>query len=489
VCSSDLVSHKLRTPLTSIRGALGLVLGTMTGAMPERAVHLVDIAHKNSERLIPLVNDILDLDKIDAGMVRVDLADADAVDLVRQAIDATRSFCDRFGVTVVLDAPKIRVGVRVDEGRFLQVVTNLLSNAAKFSPRDSVVEVAVTIVEGRVRLAVRDHGPGIPDEFRAKIFGRFAQADSATTRAKGGSGLGLHICRQLVSLMGGTIGFDSAVGVGSTFWVEFPFADRDAGPADIMWADAPTEIGAPARRRVTVLAEEGPMSDFLFTAIDEAGAEAITEVAPETVAVVVDVAVADTPAAAALRADLAQCGDAPPPVFLVAAETGDVEAAAAIRDIWSARDIWTIEAAAPRKIVARIAAATGTTPRGLPRILHVEDDRDLAAVVAAGLSGSANVTCVARVSQALRQLEAARFDLVVIDPALPDGDGITRLVPRLVKKSIPYMILSAEERADAAGTAVAALVKSRIDERQLVDTILSILSQRRRRPEEARHAG
>jgi len=484
----SMVSHELRTPLTSVRGALGLVLGTMTKDMPPRAVHLVDIAHKNSERLIPLVNDILDLDKIDAGMLRVELGDVDAVQAVSQAIEATRAFCDRYGVTVRLDRPETPMGVRVDEGRFIQVITNLLSNAAKFSPRDAVVSVEMSIVDGHVRIAVRDHGPGIPDEFRAKIFGRFAQADSATTRAKGGSGLGLHICRQLVSLMGGRIDFESTVGVGSTFWVDIPLADTAARPADAL--PAATETAAPAAapgRRVTLLAADGPAADFLATAVEQARLEPSTEVAPETLAVLVDTAALDTPAASALKARLDGLGPARPPVVLV--ETGGGETPADTAAAWAARDTWRIEPDRPARFVARIAALAAEAPEGLPSILHVEDDQDLAAVVAAGLAGLAAVTCVSRVSRALREFEARRFDLVVIDPALPDGDGLTRLVPRLEQLGMPYMVLSAEERPGAAGSALASLVKSRIGERQLVDTILTILSERKRKREIERHAG
>lgn len=227
----SMVSHELRTPLTSIRGALGLVLGAMAPDLPPRAVQLVDIAHKNSERLIPLINDILDLDKIESGQLRVDLVDTDAVRLTAQAVDAMRDVTDRYGVTVRLRRPDAPTPIRVDEGRFLQIVTNLLSNAAKFSPRGAEIDVEVTVTPRRVCVAVCDRGPGIAEEFRSRIFGRFAQADSATTRAKGGSGLGLHICRRLAGLMGGSVDFDSTIGVGSVFWVEFPLAETGAAEA------------------------------------------------------------------------------------------------------------------------------------------------------------------------------------------------------------------------------------------------------------------
>jgi PAS domain S-box-containing protein len=480
----SMVSHELRTPLTSIRGALGLVLGTMSGELPRRAVHLVDIAHKNSERLIPLVNDILDLDKIDAGMIRVDLTEVDAVPLVGQAIEATRAFCDRYGVAVAVDMPAGPIVLRVDEGRFLQTLTNLLSNAAKFSPRDAVVDVTARVADGRVRIAVRDRGPGIPDEFRAKIFGRFAQADSATTRAKGGSGLGLHICRQLVNLMGGTIDFESTVGVGSTFWVEFP-ASVPAAPA--MLEPRPTEAVAPARRRIAFLAADAAAEEFLATAIEQARFEPSREPTAETIAVLIEATAGEGPAAAALAARLDALGPARPPVVVIAIGCGEAVAARAAA-AWGASDTWVVEAGAPHRLVARIAALADGERDDLPSILHVEDDLDLAAVVAAGLAGRATVVCVARIALAVQALEARRFDLVVIDPSLPDGDGLTRLVPRLEQSGIPYMVLSAEERSEPAATAVARLVKSRIGDRQLVETIVSILSERDSKQEVVRHA-
>jgi PAS domain S-box-containing protein len=359
----SIVSHELRTPLTSIRGALGLVLGAMRDSVPGNVLQLIDIAHKNSERLIPLVNDILDLDKLDAGKMRFDITEADAGQLVRQAVEATTAFAERFGVAFRLELPGVVVPVRADEGRFIQIVTNLLSNAAKFSPRDSSVVVSVVRSGGMVRVSVADQGPGIPEEFRGRIFGRFAQADSATSRKAGGSGLGLHICRQFVELMDGRIDFDSRVGAGATFWFELP-------------APEPTEA-----------------------ADDDRPAE---------------------PAAAAVGG--------------------------------------------------------GTAPRR-PRILHVEDDADFAEVLASGLGRHADVVRADRIATALDRLAETTFDLVLIDPDLPDGNGLKALMPKIDRSRTAVVVLSAGEAAEAHNSAVLHLVKSRLSETQLLETILGYLAQ------------
>ncbi|NLH81255.1 MAG: PAS domain S-box protein [Phyllobacteriaceae bacterium] len=475
----SMVSHELRTPLTSIRGALGLVLGAMAKELPPRVVQLVDIAHKNSERLIPLVNDILDLDKIDAGLLRVEPVEADAVQLVGQAVEATRSFADRYGVGFFVDLPASEARVRVDEGRFIQVVTNLLSNAAKFSPRGANVVVTVRVVDGAAEVAVRDHGPGIPDDFRPKIFGRFAQADSATTRVKGGSGLGLHVSRQLVELMGGEIDFDSMVGVGSTFRVRFPLVGAGAAAVESE-ADA-----APPRHLVAILIDETDLSDLVAAAAEAAGLDVVQAITPNALAILIDRTFALSPTGTETRRRLDTEAEGGAPVFLV--EVADDTAQDPID--WPIRATWTVRPAASRDLVARFAELAADPVDDRPRILHVEDDGDLGAVVAAGLADRAEVVCVPRIAAAMRYLEARRFDLVLVDPDLPDGNGLALLVPTLTRRGIPFVILSADESSDPEHLALANLVKSRVGDRQLVDTILSILAGIPRPAEEMRHVG
>ena len=222
------VSHELRTPLTSIRGSLDFVASASAEALDDAGRRLLDMARRNCDRLVLLINDILDIDKIASGTMRFDIREEAVAYLVEQCVALSQGFADKLDVRLEAGLPPERISVRVDAERFQQALTNLVSNAVKFSPAGGIVRVTATRRGGDVVIAVRDDGPGIPADFRGRIFGRFAQADSSSTRAKGGSGLGLHITKEIVEHMGGTIGFDSAEGQGSTFWMAFPVAVEQA---------------------------------------------------------------------------------------------------------------------------------------------------------------------------------------------------------------------------------------------------------------------
>jgi len=216
------VSHELRTPLTSIRGSLGLIAGGVGGELPAQVKALVDIANKNCDRLITLINDLLDMEKIESGKMAFDLKPQALLPIIEQALEGNRAYGEQFSVTFRLVAALPEVRVNVDRDRLLQVMSNLLSNAAKFSPPGGSVEVSLTRQGAAVRVAVADHGEGIPAAFNDRIFEKFSQADSSDTRKKGGTGLGLSISKAIVERMGGHIGFDSEVGLGTTFHFVLP---------------------------------------------------------------------------------------------------------------------------------------------------------------------------------------------------------------------------------------------------------------------------
>jgi len=224
-----MLSHELRTPMTSISAALSLLLVNSGGGLPQPATHLIEIAHSNCQRLVRMINDVLDLRKLEAGQMSFHNEDTDAVVLLNKAIEANRSLASGNGVEIRLDAPPHAIDVRVDPDRFIQVITNLLSNAIKFSPSGMDVVVAVEKRDDHVHITVRDAGPGIPAEFKGLIFKAFAQADNDATRKMGGTGLGLSIARQIVARMDGCIGFCDAPGGGTIFYVDL-FTTDAASP-------------------------------------------------------------------------------------------------------------------------------------------------------------------------------------------------------------------------------------------------------------------
>ena len=225
------VSHELRTPLTSIRGSLGLIAGGAVGKVSKKALKMIDMAEKNTERVIKLVNDILDMEKLESGSMEFRFKAVDLTRLVKHGIEINRGYADQHNIEFVLGDSTEGLKVNGDSDRLIQVLANLLSNAAKFSPEGENVEIAVSRQNGVARVSVSDRGPGIPEDFRDNVFAKFTQADSSDTRKAGGTGLGLNISKTIVDKHGGTIGFDTEAGVGTTFYFELPILDEAAEAA------------------------------------------------------------------------------------------------------------------------------------------------------------------------------------------------------------------------------------------------------------------
>jgi signal transduction histidine kinase len=218
----SVVSHELRTPLTSIRGSLSLIANDVSGPIDPQSKSLVDIALKNSVRLETLVNDILDVQKIQAGKMDFVFKTVELGPLVQRCIDHNVGYATQHGSTFELTDCEPGIMVTADENRMMQVLANLLSNAAKYGAEEDNIEISVTRHEDEARISVRDHGPGIPASKRESVFQKFVQVDGSDARKAGGTGLGLSIVKLIVEANGGRVGFDSEVGVGSTFYVDLP---------------------------------------------------------------------------------------------------------------------------------------------------------------------------------------------------------------------------------------------------------------------------
>ncbi len=477
------VSHELRTPLTSIRGALGLITGGAVGPLPGKAGELIDIAYKNSQRLIALVNDILDLEKIESGSIEFRFQPADLGQLIATAVEANTSYATEYGVDYVVRQPVPAVAVNVDSGRIIQVMANLLSNAAKFSPAGEKVEVAVFPRDGWVRVAVIDRGPGIPENFRDRIFQRFSQADSSDTRKAGGTGLGLSITKTIVERHGGHIGFDATPGGGSTFHFDLPVI---AGPEAAAPPPSPPEAEdgepIPGRKRVLVCEDDPDIAKILAMMLIQGGMNAEVAYTAEAAqamlaqrrfdAMTVDIMLPGKDGIALIREVRRDPAVRDIPVIVVSARAGDarehIEAATLGVLDWLSKPI------DEERLLRVVTKAACAAPQRKPRLLYVEDDADLVATIGDLLKDRVMLTVASSLAEARNCLDRETFDLAILDIKLPDGSGF-ELLPLLKgegAETMPVIIFSGYAIDDDVARQVdAALVKARVSNRELLDTI------------------
>jgi PAS domain S-box-containing protein len=474
----SVVSHELRTPLTSIRGSLGLLGSGKLGELSDRAQRLVEIATQNSERLVRLINDILDIERIESGAISMERRPVSSGDLVRQALNAVRDMAERAGVS--LDTRVEEFTLSADPDRIVQVLTNLVSNAVKFSPAHAgaVIRVRAGRAGGDARFQVEDRGRGIPADKLETIFERFQQVDSSDSRQKGGTGLGLAISRTIVQQHGGEIGVESELGRGSTFTFTLPTAPAAPPPAATPAAAAPRSTGVlvccgdEEVRRSLVEALEGRGYAVLQAASGRQAASVARRQAPA--AIVLALAM-DGPGT------LAQLRRAPQtrhvPVVMVGGEplaSGVLPAAVAVE--WLERDAGAAEVAdAVGRVVERRAR--------IPRVLVVEDDADLAHTLAETLSEAVETYCAYTGAAAIEQARTLLPDLIVLDVGLPGEDGF-RVVEALrthdYLRVVPVVVyaandLSAEEREQLKLGETRFLTKGRAAPQEVADAMRELL--------------
>jgi len=222
------VSHELRTPLTAIHGALRLVTGGVTGSVNDKVRELIDIAEKNSQRLILLVNDLLDMRKLESGKMPFEMQRVDLVEVIAHSLEETREFAHQYQLDYVFETPRTRLLVWGDPNRLQQVMVNLLSNAAKYGQAGENVHIDIACPDRTIRVSVSNPGTVIPPEFQSRVFDKFTQADGADSRSSRGSGLGLSIVKAIIEAHRGRIDFYSRPGTGTTFYFDLPRYRDDA---------------------------------------------------------------------------------------------------------------------------------------------------------------------------------------------------------------------------------------------------------------------
>ena len=222
------VSHELRTPMTSIRGSLGIMAAGLAGEIPGESKPLIDIAISSTDRLVRLINDMLAMDKIESGKMNFDLKEVEVAPLLEKSLLSNKAFADKHKVSFKLTKSIPQLKILIDPDRLAQILDNLLSNAAKYTKEGDAIEVAMSTDNNAVRVSITDHGPGIPESFKSKVFAKFMQANATDQREKGGTGLGLSICKALVEKQRGSLCFESEDGKGTTFYFEFPIVDNQS---------------------------------------------------------------------------------------------------------------------------------------------------------------------------------------------------------------------------------------------------------------------
>lgn len=482
------VSHELRTPLTSIRGSLGLVIGGVSGELPEQARGLIEIANKNSERLSRLINDILDVEKIESGRMAFDIRPVALLPIIEQVIEANEAYASQYGAHIVLKSAQEGLSVLADPDRLTQVFTNLLSNAAKFSPQGGTVNVTVVENAGEVRVAISDAGAGIPEEFRSHVFEKFSQADASDSRRSGGTGLGLSIAKAIVDRLGGRIDFESVPGSGTTFTVDLPLW---SGPGTQIFSRRPPGVRGQERgiSRVLVCEDDPDVGTLLRLMLEQEGyradiatslGQARTLLAKERyAAMTLDIMLPDGNGLELLHELRRDERTAGLPVIIVSA-VADVHRQEVDGEALAVVD-WLRKPIDQEQLIQAVQrAASG--PR--PRILHVEDDPDVQRVVGDILRDFAQVEVANNRADAESALEQGGFSLLILDLELPDGSGLS-LLPMVgrFQPPVPVVIFSAHEQDHVlADEVAAALVKSRTTNHELVATIRGILGEHRELP-------
>ena len=472
-----MVSHELRTPLTAIRGSLGLIAGGVAGELSPQARAMIDIAYKNSERLVRLINDLLDIEKIESGQMSFQRQPIELGHLLAQTIEANSAYGAHFGVSFVLTpAPKLQVFADAD--RLMQVFTNLLSNAAKFSPSGEVVRVWLGQHAGMVRVGVSDCGPGIPEAFREQIFQKFAQADSSSTRTKGGTGLGLNIARAIVERHGGKVSFETQTGVGTTFFVDLP-AWR---PIErIEQVVTPLLAG-----RILVCEDDPDVAHLLTLMLQRIGfAVDVVYTADEMRArlavgcydlLTLDIRLQHQDGVELIRELRRHTATANLPIIVI---SGQIERARTTLGTEQVGPLdWLSKPINPAQLVAAVTQAVHHAKSLTPRLLHIDDDPDTVHVVAELLGATVTLVHAASVAAARACLAEGQYDLALLDLAFTDGSGL-ELLPLLRAQypPIPVVIFSVHELAPTlTGQVAATLIKSRVTNAELRATIMRLLA-------------
>ena len=499
------VSHELRTPLTSIRGALGLLSAGILGQVSDKAANLLRIALSNSDRLVRLINDILDLERIQSGREPLAFRPVALGEIIRQAIDGMQPVAEAAGVQLIHDANEVELSA--DPDRLLQVITNLLSNAVKFSPLGSSVAVTLRLGSNGVVLSVIDQGRGIPADKLDSIFDRFQQVDASDSRQKGGSGLGLAICRTIVQQHNGRIWAERNAVVGSTFRVLMPLhpnlvitppatpiVEPDRGRILLADANLTTRpmVANQLRRQGYFVVETSTVDETIAAIASSASPDKTDAFGGELggglgiEAILVDISLDGLNGWEILPRLRLEPGAAGVPIVLLSVDHPNPSL-----PIPMGADGWVEHSPNDETLLSELARVL-SSPGEKARILVIEDDVDLARVIGAVFAKDGiDVKLVHTRQAALDACFTFRPQLIVLDLSLPDGDGfnvVDWLRQHEELANLPLVVYSAREispheRPHLKLGPTHFMTKAKVQPQQLESLVLTMLRRSRQMEE------
>ena len=502
------VSHELRTPLTAIRGSLGLLSAGLMGAMDAKAQNMLRIAVTNTDRLIRLINDILDLERMESGRAPLHMRRCSFRDLIQQALETMNPMAEASHVQLnfVLAAPPDSIYFDGDSDRILQVLTNLLSNAVKFSPVNSTVEVLLDADGDSVLLRVSDQGRGIPADKLDSIFDRFQQVEASDARQKGGTGLGLTICRSIIQQHNGSIWAESNLqhhrGPGASLYVSIPRVTRTQDSGSFTAERRIASRLAPSIQATVIVCDDDPgirtvvgenLRQHGYKILEaESGQQAIDLAVHNTVeAILLDLympgmngwqtlqRLKNSPATAGI-----------PVVILSVLSSTDLPSKDAPlngRSITAAAQGWVQKPFNEHLLLSELARVLHCGD-GPARVLLVEDDQDLASVVIAGFEEAhVDIDHASTRQSAMEQCKISPPDLLILDLTLPDGDGFSlvdwlRQQPEL--RSLPLVVYSGRDVSDSEMSQLRLgptqfLTKAKVQPHEVEELVLNIVHHMR----------
>lgn len=467
----SMVSHELRTPLTSIQGSLALLASGSLGELSEKAQKILHIGKQNSERLIRLINDILDIEKIESGKMEFNLQPINIGTIVREAIDLNQAFAEKFDIKINL-VQAVAPYVNVDRDRLMQVLTNLISNAVKFSFKKSDITLTITSEKNIVKVGVTNKGPGIPNGFRKKIFQKFSQATNVGPQSVAGAGLGLSISKEIIEKFNGTIGYTSEINKETTFYFELPILNQQL-PITII----------PKISTILVCEKDINYANYIKQTLEEnnfklfishTAKDARKLLAEQSIdAMILDLDLPDQQGISFLKELRNSHSITDLPIIIISILTEQGKQKINANDI-SIID-WIEKPIEPSHLLHAIQALKMKIEGRTPNILHIEDDADLLHVISSLLQDEANICEVSTIQDAKAALKENKYDLVILDLMLPDGLG-TELLPVISKTNTPTIVFSAYELSKSDSKYVVKnLLKSKVSAYEFVEAIKASL--------------